>query len=244
MNQSELLAETGRLLGDPNNARWSNAVKLIRLNMAMDAVQADSKAIRTKATYTPVAGTKTVTLSAGTLDIYRGRIKNSSGDYKPLDGIPVNDLDFKYPNWMNWDDGEPIGYYFDPSTRTLNFVPGPDSDWAQTDGLDVWEVLAPTDMADDADVPFDSNTLMIPYHPALPHWAAAQCFLDDATPEAMSKALLHRSGDRDKPGEYEKWIAKIVRNFSHTTDVPATIKWKPEGGRISSRQPSKSSPLG
>ena len=233
MDVSDFYSEIGRKLNDVNNERWSQAIILERLNRSMTRVLALTNAVKTLETLTPVAGTETVSLDADVMDIVRVHIKNSSGEWKPLQGILKDQLDFEDPDWQNREDGEPIRWTWDGTNQDLILVPAPDSEWAQTDGLRVWEIQKPADMSASSDVPFSSNAAMIPYHPALIHDVVADCWQDDGTPEALAKAKFHRSGDFSRPGQFELEIKLIRSKFDAPQSIPARILWRPEGGRAS-----------
>ena len=212
--------------------------------MAQIAVQAYTNAVKTKETLTPVAATATVSLDSDVMDIIRVDIQRTSGDWVKLRGYLRDQLDFEFPNWQQEDDGEPKLYWWDGTNQQINLVPAPDSANAISSGLRVWEVQKPADMDDSADVPFSSNAAMIPYHMAIAHWTVAQCWLDDATPEAIAKSKTHRSGVLLRPGLFELEIKKILAKFDVPEDIPARILWRPQGGRVGSSGMSKTNPLG
>lgn len=246
MDVSALYAEIGRLLNDPSNGRWSQSVLLSRINLAQTAVLAYTNAVKTKEELTPVASTEEVQLDTDTMDIIRVHIQNSSGEWKKLDGILIDQLDFEDPNWQQRDDGEPLRYWWDGTNQKIHLVPAPSSEWANSNGLRVWEVQKPADLDDSADVPFASNAAMIPYHPAIVHWVVSQCFMDEIAtrPEAKADARFHRSGLLDKPGEFEHEIKKLKAKFDAPEDIPARLLWRPQGGRIGRFGLSKDNPLG
>ena len=242
---SAMYQEIGRLLGDPNNDRWVAATLLARINLAQTKVLGLTNAVKTKETLTPVAGTETVSLDTDTMDIIRVHIKNSSGEWFKLDGILRDQLDFNSPNWRQLDDGQPLAYTWDGTTLVLTLVPAPSAEWAQTNGLEVWEVQKPTDLTLASETVFAANNAMIPYHMAVVHWVVAQCWLDDGTPESNKKARDHRSGDFDRPGEFENEIKQIWKKFDAPQDIPSRILWRPQGGRASGiGMRSKANPLG
>lgn len=244
MNLGELQAECGRLLSDPNNNRWSAAILTKRLNDAGSDIQSITNAIKTEEALTPTANVGAVSLDDSTINITRVSIQRSNGNIFPLDGLNREELDFRYPNWQNLDAGEPFAYWYDGSTNDLNLVPPPDSNNVIASGLSVWEVRKPSDMSNPTDIPFDSNTAMVPYHMALVHWAVAQCWMDDGTPEALAKSHFHKSGDIDHPGQYELHLKRIMQNFDSPIDVPTKILWKPQGGRLGMYgMPTKSYPF-
>ena len=233
MNVTAMYAEIGRLLGDPNNDRWVVATLLARINLAQTRVLGLTNAVKTKEALTPVAGTATVSLDTDTMDIIRVHIKNSSGSWKKLDGILRDQLDFQSPGWRQFSTGEPLAYTWDGTNLQLTLIPAPSSEWAQTNGLEVWEVQKPADMATGADTVFAANNAMIPYHMSVVHWVVAQCWMDDGTPEALGKSKFHSSGDFARPGEFENEIKQIWKKFDSPEDIPARILWRPQGGRAS-----------
>ena len=245
MELSELYTEIGQLLNDRNNQRWPKTVLLPRINQAQIQVLGYTNSVKTKETLTPVAGTADVQLDTDVMDIIRVYIKNSSDEWKKLGGMLRDQLDFTDPNWQNLDDNEPQVYTWDGTTQKLTLVPAPTSAWANTDGLIVWEVQKPSDLSGTTDVPFGSNNAMIPYHMAIAYWVAAQCWMDDGTPEALAKSRFHRSMNFGRPGNFETEIKRIWSKFDTPEDIPARILWRPTGGRANSKGIfTKSNPLG
>lgn len=239
MDLSELQAETGRLLNDPNHDRWTASVLTDRFNMAQSIVQNYTSAVKRKGTYTATANSSEVEITSSVLDVLMVRITRSNGDKSRLEGITREELDYRYPNWENMDAGQPEVYWFDGtgslSNAKINLVPKPDAANAVTNGLEVWEVRVPADLSASSDVPFDSSIQMEPYGLSLVHWAVAQCWMDDGTPEALAKAKFHRSGSLERPGEFEKQILRIREDFDAPTDIPSRILWRPQGGRLARR---------
>lgn len=246
MQVSDLYSEVGRLLGDPNNERWSQAVLLSRINLAQTKVLAYTNSVKTKETLTPVAATETVSVDSDVMDIIRVHIQRTDGSWFKLKPYFLEQLDFDYPNWQQIGDGEPAAYWWDGTNQQINLVPAPDSANAITDGLRVWEIQNPAALVNSTDVPFASNAAMIPYHMAIAYWVAAQCKLDDQTPEALAISRAFRSGLMDRPGEFEKEIKIINAKFDSPEDMPARILWKPQGGRLTKGGSvrTKSYPLG
>lgn len=246
MDLAAIEAECGRLLNDPNNQRWSPAVITTRANEAQTIINGYSNAVKTKETLTPVAGTATVSLNSNTMDITRVVVTKQNGDKWPLDGMTRIDLDFSYPNWQQWMNGEPKVFWYDATNNQINLVPAPDATNAITNGLEVWEVRKPTNLAASTDIPFDSTTTMIPYHLAIVHWVVAQCWMDDGTPEALAKSRFHKSGvlSANGAGEFEKHLMRLIARFDTPEIIPTSIKYRPQGGRVGSDNPTKEFPLG
>lgn len=231
---SELYAEIGQLLGDRNNDRWSQEVLLSRINIAVTKILIYTNSVKTKETLTAVAGTDTVQLDTDVIDIIRVDVQRTNGLWVKLRGYLRDQLDFEDPNWQQTDDGEIQAYWWDGTNQQLNLVPAPDAANAITNGLRVWEIQKPADLVLPADIPFDSNAAMIPYHMAICYWVAAQCFMDDGTPEALAKSRFHRSETMSRPGNFERELMQINAKFDSPEDIPARILWKPQGGRTGS----------
>lgn len=243
MTLSYIWNESGRLLNDPNNQRWTTSVLTERANKAQKIIQGYSKAIKTTETLTPTANTQAVSLNANTIDINRVTITRLNGDQFPLEGTTVDDLDIDYPNWRNIDAGEPRTWFYDGVNQTLNLVPKPDSNSAFTNALSVEEIRKTTDMTSSTDVPFDSNAEMEPYEDAIVAWVVSKCWADDGNAEALGKAKFFRSGSMSQPGEFEKELMRINSQFNNPK-VPSRIHWEKSGGRLNGWGPSKSDPLG
>lgn len=245
MNVTEMNGEIGRLLNDPNNQRWGTDILLFRMNQATTAVLAYTNAVKTKETLTPVASTAEVQLDTDVMDVIRVDIMNSNSEWKPLEGILRDQLDFKAPNWQQLSAGEPGLWTWDGTNQQLVLVPAPDTSWANSSGLRVWEIQKPADMTAVSDVPFSSNAAMIPYHLSIVHWVVAQCWIDDGTPEALGKSKFHRSDDFSRPGKFEAEIKKIKARFDQPEGIPIKLLWRPTGGRATLGSfDRKSNPLG
>lgn len=233
MNLSGLEAEIGRLLGDPTNNRWSLATLLTRINLAQTEIQGLTNAIKTSETVTPVLNTRTIVLNSNTMDIIRVTKTLSDGTtIRPLDGITREELEYHYPDWQQWNAGEPLYWFYDATNQTMSLVPVPDQANAITNGINVWESRKPADLVNSTDVPFDSNTQMIPYHMAIVHWVVAHCFMDDGTQESLVKAKFHKSGSMQNPGQYELEVGRIMAEFDTPESIPSNIMFRPQGGRV------------
>lgn len=245
MNLTELQDEIGRLIGDPNHDRWTRDVLTSRINIIQTNILGYTNAVKVPEELTPVAGTSEVAVDSNTMDIIRVYIQRTNGSWFKLRGFLRDQLDYENPNWQQLEDGEPTAYFWDGTNQEINLVPAPDAANAITNGLKVWEVRKPADLASSTDIPFDSNNAMIPYHMAIAFGVASLCIMDDNTPEAMQKSRFHRSGLMDRPGNFERELKRINARFDSPEDIPARILWMPQGGRLSRGfTRSKSYPLG
>jgi hypothetical protein len=243
MQRTDLEAEIGRLLSDPNHDTWDLTGIRARIEEASAVIQALTNAVKTVETLTPTAETKEVSISDQTLDIVRATYTDAGGEVKVLQGKSREDMDFYYPGWENWDSGLPEFFFYDATNHQLNLIRKPSATYALTDSLKVWEIRIPTALTADSSVPFNSNAAMQAYANSITHWVVAQCFMDVGTQEALLKSKFHKSGSIDSPGEFEKYIRMIRAKFDSPSGVPARIKWAPQGGRLSFRgglRPSKS----
>lgn len=245
MDRSALDTQIGQLLNDVNHDTWSTTVLHAREDLAQTEINGYANAVKTKESLTPTAGTPEVQVSALTMDIVRVRITLPDGTKKPLEGRTRDELDAVYPNWENWDAGEPVAYTFDASNQNLILVPAADATHAIAGALDVWEVRQPASLSSSTSVPFDNTSLMVPYHMAIVHWVVSVCWMDRGDAESLGKSKFHKSGILDRPGEYEHYLMRIIEQFDRPEDIPIRIRYKPQGGRIGGwNVRSKSSPLG
>ncbi len=250
MNRSDLEEEIGKLLGDKDHTRWSTTTIDTRLDAAELDVQKWTNAVKTATSYTPVASTAEVTVSANIIDILRatytlsdGTVKGEKNGFKPISRW---ELDFSRPNWQNEVAGEPECWTFDASTRQVILIPKPDT--SVSNALTLLEVRQPTtplSQGTSSSQPFDSNALMVPFHRALAYWVVSECLKDNQDSESLQKSRYFRSNDLQRPGEYEKEIKQILMKFDVPEAIPARVLYQPQGGRISGTGLArKENPLG
>lgn len=239
MNLGELKAECGRLLNDTNHQRWSESLLTTRLNLAQDEVVAYTDVYKIYAAASVSAGVDSTILDSATMDVNRVYLDYGDEQY-PLTGMSTVELDYRYPGWYNWSDSRPQVYSYDQVTRTITFHPAPDKDII----VNMFQLVKPADLSLDTEVPFDSNVALIPYHISLVHWTVAQCWMDDGTPESLSKSMFHKTGNILKPGQYELQLKRIMDKFDGSENIQNHILWKSQGGRRGSWGTSKSYPLG
>lgn len=229
MNLSQIQAECSRLLGDKIQDRWPVDVLTTRINIAQQVIQGYTDAIKTSESVVVSSGTAIYGLNASTMDIIRIYKVYTDGTLRPLSGKSREELDFQFPDWLQWTPGEPMWFSYDATNQQITLAPTPDT---SVTSLLVYESRKPADLVNPTDVPFDSNNQMIPYHITICHWVVAQCFEDDGTPEALGKAKFHRSGDMLKPGQFENNLGRIMAEFDVPEAIPARVLWAPQGGRL------------
>jgi hypothetical protein len=252
MQRSDIEAEVSRLLGDPGQTRWTQAVIDTRLDAAEVDVLKWTNATKKANTYTPTASSNYVTVGTKILDILDATYTLSDGTIKGskrgFDPVSIWDLNFNRPNWRNESAGEPVLWAFDATNDRIILVPAPDASNIVASGLTVLEVDTPStplSQGTAASVPFDSNALMVPYNRALVYWVVSECLKDNNDSDSLTKARYFRSNEMTAPGEYEKEIKQILMKFDVPEAVPASVKFQPQGGRVSGYGLNrKSNPLG
>jgi len=244
VNLAQIQAECGRLLNDPNNTRWTPDILTIRANLAQTEITGYTQCIRSVELLTTTASTRSIPVNDATMGIVRAFIVDSGGARKPFTGITIEELDFRYPDWNQWEDGAPILWLYDASNQQIQLFPRPDAANSFANAIGVYEIRDPAALSNPTDIPFDSIVAMTPYHISICHWVVAQCWMDDGTPEALAKARFHKSGSMLHPGEYEKQLGRIMAEFDSPDIIQSQVLWKPEGGRAGGWGfPSKSNPL-
>lgn len=243
MNRGSIYDEIGWMLGDPNHTRWPTSTLYTRVQSAQEAITLLTKCIQTKDTLTPGSGIRQ-SVDPDTMDILRVTLTDSNGDIRQIPGMSLQDLDFYRPNWRNEAAGRPEVWAWDASAYSIYLIPRADSDNRVTDGLNIYGVHRPATMSTDADFPFDASTHMIPYHMVIPHYVVAHCLMDNGDPASLAQSRFHMSHDMNRPGEVERYIKMINATFDSPTDIPAQIKWAPQGGLLGGgKWPTKSNPL-
>lgn len=234
MNLGEIWAECGRLLNDPSNQRWTTDVLTTRANLASIEIQGSTNAVKTVGYFTPFAVNDHRLLLGddGVMNVIRAEITRSDGSTVPFPGINREELNFNYPDWQQWPSGEPKYWIFEETSNRLFLVPTPDADNVITDGIQLWQSIKPAALSVSTDIPFDEVVTMYPYHMSIVHWVVAQCWMDNGDQDSLAKAKFHKSGMLEKPGEYEKQILRIRKEFDAPQAIPSRILWKPEGGRL------------
>lgn len=241
MDLSALQLEIGRLLNDPANSRWTADVLTTRINLAQTEIVGYTGCYRRGESLNT---SSTIALDADTMSIVRATIQRADGSIYPIPLLTTEQLVFRYPDFAQWDPGEPRLMIYDAINQVINLYPEPDTSNQITGGFSVIEVRKPADLVNSTDIPFESNNQLIPHHMAIVHWVVAQCWMDDGTPEALQKARFHKSGSMLHPGEYEKQLGRIMAEFDSPDAIQDQIMWRPQGGRTGSWwMPNKSNPL-
>lgn len=195
---------------------------LTEINRSQKQIVLDTRCLSDTHTYTIVSGTAEYALPADFMCVV-------GVTHKQLDLLPTakNILDF-YAGVEDWtdDEGTPTEYYVgikDPDTTSLFVYPIPQSADAGPNLLMEY-LVAPADMSADADVPFNSHTLLFPYHEAIVHDVVQRLLAEDEmTPKIIQKIGYHQL-------ERDKIYQKIERTFKNAQNKPLRLrggrKWK------------------
>lgn len=234
MNLQDLWRNCGALLNDRNNERWSQETLTERLNLAQTEVATATKVLEEKSNLTFIANQARYSVDTNDINIVRVVVERLNGGLVTLQGTTREELDFDNPGWQNWGAGDPRTWYYEDASQEIVFVPAPDANAASVvNPVELTTIQKIADMTVAADIPFAGLAFMIPFHMALVHWAVAYCWMDDATPEALAKSKFHKSDDKDKPGQYDIELARVMGVVGAPIGSNVRIMWKPQGNRYS-----------
>jgi hypothetical protein len=143
------------------------------------------------------------------------------------DGIEIRrtskfDLDISYGSaWGNEPAGTPQYYYvlLEPARINFSLFPKPDS--AGTNNISVEYIKIPDVLTGDSSVPFDSHTILYPYHMAIAYWAAADLLRVQPTQEAIVMISQYQK-------QYDKFVSDCIETWTQMGD---TTPMRMRGGR-------------
>jgi len=194
---------------------------LLRLNQVMKEVSYETKCLDKLHEDDSVADQDEYDLPSDFLDVKRAVLNGQELQIKTKKEL---DLMFN-EDWTDLESGEPLYAYLDltPTNLKIGLVPAPSSSWAGTDYLKLDYVPIPVDLSGDDDVPFNSHTLLVPYHRVLVHGVARICLMDSLTAEF---AMLFTA----QTNEYNKLISEMRHNFGPGKTLAGQPRM--QGGRI------------
>ena len=119
-------------------------------------------------TFDTVVDQATYTLPDNILKIdYDGGVAYYDGDKTDrLDLVTRQWLDNYESSWRDASHDRPLYYYM--NNQVLGLYPKPDT--AVTNGIIVYYIVKPTDLANDTDIPFNGNRMLDTYHIAIPYF--------------------------------------------------------------------------
>lgn len=191
MTRSKIRDMARKRLGEVSGVFWSDTELNSWIDQAGSDVAFKTKSIKTDGYMTPVESTADYALSAvfpnllAVLELY---YKISGTTWKKLDPIANReDMDFRFPGWMNVEAGTPNYYYWNKEEDKLMFFPKPDSTNAGTNYSRVFYARTYTAITDDAISP----ALPEPLHLAIVDWVASLGYetrgYGDKANDAMAK---------------------------------------------------------
>jgi len=218
LTRSDLVTRVGELINDPNHTRWSTSQKQERVEEAQERFVVDTRCLINSSSTSVVAGTAEYSLPTDILDIERVT-------HNGIELTRMSKADFDFYTNRNWasDQGRPERYYvdLDPDNKKIGLYPKPQAADAGSSNLIIDYVQIPTELSSDSSTPFNSHTLLTPYHMAIVYWAAKELLNADMTPENQVKARQYMK-------EYEDLVAHCVNLFrSMKQSSPMRLK----GGR-------------
>lgn len=193
MDVSAFYTLIGDLTNDPAHDRYTTSQILTVMNNVLDEWNLEAAVLKDTVTLTTVAGTRSYLLST-------------------LTGTPVRfdrvthlgiELERRDKSWFDlyasddWSDdtGTPKMYYInvsDPDLQNIYLYPTPQDADAGAN-LVVEYVKRQDTLTATTDIPFNSNTLLYPYHHGIAYRASALLLLRDPTPDARFKASGYQS---------------------------------------------------
>ena len=148
------------------------------------------------------------------------RVSHNGIDLSPVSRATLG----YYRNYDRWDDnkGTPLYYNIDPeeARKKLLLFPIPGGDDAGAN-LILTYFPKPTDLALDADIPFNSYLLLVQFHIALPCYAA---WLLLGYNQQDEKTIIKRN---QLLNQYSSKITDAIDKFGNTASEPIRMK----GGR-------------
>lgn len=125
-----------------------------------------------------------------------------------IEGVSQYELDVLYNSDWTDDTGTPAKYYIDldPNNKKIHLFPIPTAGDAGTNNLVIEYLKIPPTLTNDSSVPFDSHTLLAPYHDAISYGAASSLLM--IRPD---QAALVMVGAYEK--KYGEYVEKCIEKF-------------------------------
>lgn len=206
MNLSELHALIGSLCNDPGHDRYSTSDINTELDNSQDKWNVHAKILKDTVTLTTVAGTRQYAISGLTgTPISFTRVTHKGIELRRREKSWF-DL-FSSDDWSD-DEGTPRNYYIeatDPDNQYVVVYPTPESEDAG-DNLAIEYIKRHTAMTSDSDLPFNGNTLLVPYHWGLAYDVAARLLARDPNSQNAQKSSDYNS-------QANNVMAEVIQTF-------------------------------
>jgi hypothetical protein len=178
VNLKNIREEIRRLIKDvsedPGLQRWSDAVILSRINAIQEEVSAFTNMLETSLDINAVSGQSEYPFTSVILAVKKAYWKDDNGTYIPLEKKTTTELDIIDKEWRDTN-GTPSVYYI--RDNYIGLYPNPDV--TRTAGLRIEVAERPTDLAIDADIPFNSIYQFYPFHQGICFGVARLCMFDE-----------------------------------------------------------------
>jgi len=206
MDRSDLYTLIGELTNDPGHDRYSTTNLDTELDNTQDKWNVHAKIIKDSVTLTTVDGTRQYAISGLTgTPISFMRVTHK--------GLELKRRDKAYFDMFHSEDwtqnlGTPTSYYIDssnPDSQYIYVYPIPQSVDAGAN-LVIEYVKRHTPMTSDVDIPFNANTLLIPYHWGIAYDVAARVLSRDPNTENTQRA----SGYNQQANNV---LAEVIQTF-------------------------------
>ena len=217
MNLSTITQVAASLVNDPDQTKFAGKYTQA-INLAQQQFSFDAKCCFTEVSYTVVSATAAYSLPT---DFWLEKKVTLNGIRLAPTSRETLEFDSGELAW-NTLNGTPTQYLIDPeeSEKNIVLVPIP-GDGDAGHSLVLTYYFIPTDLSAGTDVPFNSYSLLGPYHVAIAYWAA-WLLLGYDTPTQESEAKKN-----DLLRKYNDKVTEAVDNFGNTASEPLRMR----GGR-------------
>jgi hypothetical protein len=195
------------LIGDPSNVQWTATQKQAKIQEWQERFVVDTKALKDVQTVTLISGTAEYDLPTDILDVIRV-------SHNGLKLERMSEFDMDVANDSDWasESGTPKKYLvdIDPNNKKIRVYPIPQG--ADTSASLIIEfVKIPPVLSTDAAVPFDSHTLLTPYHMAIAYGAAADLLRPSIRSGTGAEAIVVQIREYERM--YEKMVTDCIETF-------------------------------
>lgn len=206
MDRSDLYTLIGSLTNDPSHERYSTTDLDTELDNSQDKWNIHAKIIKDTVTLTVVDGTNDYAISGLTgtpiefLRVTHKGVELVRRDKSYFDMFASDD-------WSD-DTGTPKYYYIDasdPDSQKIYLYPIPRSEDAGAN-LVVEYVKRHTPMASDSSLPFNDNSLLVPYHWGLAYDVSSRLLARDPSAENVAKADAYNK-------QANNVLAEVIQTF-------------------------------
>ena len=209
MNLATLRTQVGAFLGDPDDARWTTAVKLTALNRAQEQFALDTQALFKDTSWSHAANDADENLPSDFM--WEDYVSWDGYEIRPISRHELNRLN-SGTDWTDDSSTSPTHYIIDPEEAVKEIVLYPIPTEAKT--LRMRYFPLPTALSSDSDVPLNSSALMAQFHIGIAAYATWLLLLNEEQTPAIvqkQKAMLTI---------YNDMTEKAISKFKNTASAP------------------------